>query len=215
MNNTVCCVHKGSTKNHFLYLCPDEKHGLFFQYMSNMANNGVRDRKLLNIELGRVSTGEYKNLPESGVVVVLDNIRSAHNVGSVFRTADSFRMDKVYLCGITASPPSAEIHKSALGAEYSVAWEHCQDTVALVGQLRSSGYVIVSVEQTVNSVKLDEFRRDKDRKYALVFGNEVDGVSQDVVDASDFALEIPQYGTKHSLNVSVSVGVILWNFRPL
>ena len=180
-----------------------------------MENNSVKDRKLLNIELGRVSTEEYKALPESGVVVVLDNIRSAHNVGSVFRTADSFRMDKVYLCGITASPPSAEIHKSALGAEYSVEWEHCADTLAVVTDLRDRGYIIISVEQTVNSVKLDEFRREDGRKYALIFGNEVDGVSQQVVDASDFSLEIPQYGTKHSLNVSVSVGVILWNFRPL
>lgn len=215
MNNTVCYAHKGSTKNHFLYLCPDEKNRLFFLLSRNMGNNGVRDRKLLNIELGRVSAGEYKKLPESGVVVVLDNIRSAHNVGSVFRTADSFRMDKVYLCGITAFPPSAEIHKSALGAEYSLEWEHSADTMSVIRRLRESGYVIVSVEQTVNSVKLDEFRRVDGTRYALVFGNEVDGVSQEVVDASDFALEIPQYGTKHSLNVSVSAGVILWNFRPL
>lgn len=186
-----------------------------FPIFSVVLANGMRDRKLLNIELDRVSVGEYKNLPESGVVAVLDNIRSAHNVGSVFRTADSFRLGKVYLCGITAFPPSAEIHKSALGAEYSVEWEHCADTMAVVSRLRESGYVIVSVEQTVNSVKLDKFVREKGRKYALIFGNEVDGVSQEVVDASDFALEIPQYGTKHSLNVSVSAGVVLWNFRPL
>lgn len=214
MNNTVCSGHKGSTKNHFLYLCPDEKSRLFFLSSLNMENNGIRDRKLLNIELGRVSAGEYKKLPESGVVAVLDNIRSAHNVGSIFRTADSFRMDKVYLCGITAFPPSAEIHKSALGAEYSLEWEHNADTMSVIGKLRESGYVIVSVEQTVNSVKLDEFRRVRGTRYALIFGNEVDGVSQEVVDASDFALEIPQYGTKHSLNVSVSAGVVLWNFRP-
>ncbi len=183
---------------------------LFF----NRETNKVKDRKLLNIELGRMTAQEYKDLPQSGVVVVLDNIRSAHNVGSVFRTADSFRVDKVYLCGITASPPSAQIHKSALGAEFSVEWEHCADTLQLVARLKGEGYTIVSVEQTVDSVMLDRFDRQKGVKYALIFGNEVDGVSQDVVDESDFSLEIPQFGTKHSLNVSVSAGVVLWNFRP-
>ena len=153
----------------------------------------MHNRKLLNIELGRVSAQEYKELPESGIVLVLDNIRSAHNVGSAFRTADSFKIDKVWLCGICAVPPSAEIHKSALGAEDSVAWERVGDTM--------------------EAVMLDTFVPEKGRKYAVVFGNEVAGVSQDVVDASDFALEIPQYGTKHSLNVSVSMGVVLWHFR--
>lgn len=173
----------------------------------------MHNRKLLNIELGRVSAQQYKELPESGVVLVLDNIRSAHNVGSAFRTADSFKVDKVWLCGICAVPPSAEIHKSALGAEDSVEWEHSDDTMEAVRRLKEAGYRIVSVEQTVGSVMLDSFDPQKGEKYALVFGNEVAGVSQDVVDASDFSLEIPQYGTKHSLNVSVSVGVILWHFR--
>ena len=173
----------------------------------------MHNRKLLNIELGRVSARQYKELPESGVVVVLDNIRSAHNVGSAFRTADSFKVDKIWLCGICAVPPSAEIHKSALGAEDSVEWEHSADTMEAVRRLKEDGYRIVSVEQTVSSVMLDSFAPQKGEKYALVFGNEVAGVSQDVVDASDFSLEIPQYGTKHSLNVSVSVGVILWHFR--
>ena len=173
----------------------------------------MHNRKLLNIELGRVSALQYKELPESGVVVVLDNIRSAHNVGSAFRTADSFKVDKIWLCGICAVPPSAEIHKSALGAEDSVEWEHSADTMEAVRRLKEDGYRIVSVEQTVGSVMLDSFAPQKGEKYALVFGNEVAGVSQDVVDASDFSLEIPQYGTKHSLNVSVSVGVILWHFR--
>lgn len=171
------------------------------------------NRKLLNIELGRVSAQEYRDLPESGIVLVLDNIRSAHNVGSAFRTADSFKVDKVWLCGICAVPPSAEIHKSALGAEDSVVWEHVDDTMEAVRRLRDAGYTIVSAEQTVGSVMLDAFRPERGRKYAVVFGNEVAGVSQDVVDASDFSLEIPQYGTKHSLNVSVSVGVILWHLR--
>ena len=173
----------------------------------------MQNRKLLNIELGRVSADQYKDLPESGIVVVLDNVRSAHNVGSAFRTADSFKIDKVWLCGICAVPPSAEIHKSALGAEDSVAWEHVSDTMDAIRTLKAEGYTIVSAEQTVDSVMLDEFVPEKGRKYAVVFGNEVAGVSQEVVDASDFSLEIPQFGTKHSLNVSVSVGVILWHFR--
>ena len=187
-----------------------------------------KDRKLLNIELGRVPAEKYRELPDSGIVVVLDNVRSAHNVGSVFRTSDSFKVDKVFLCGICPVPPSAEIHKSGLGAEDSVGWEHCEDTMAAVERLRNGGYTIVSVEQTVNSVKLDRFRpyatqecaagtsnEDIDpippKKYALIFGNEVDGVSQEVVDASDFSLEIPQFGMKHSLNISVSAGVVLWH----
>lgn len=173
----------------------------------------MHNRKLLNIELGRISAEEYKSLPESGVVVVLDNVRSAHNVGSAFRTADSFKADKVWLCGICAVPPSAEIHKSALGAEDSVAWEHVDNTMDAVARLKEEGYTIVSIEQTVGSVMLDAFRPEKGRRYALVFGNEVSGVCQDVVDASDFSLEVPQFGTKHSLNVSVTVGVILWHFR--
>ena len=175
----------------------------------------MANRKLLNIELGRVTADEYKKLPESGLVLVLDNIRSAHNVGSAFRTADSFKADKVLLCGICAVPPSAEIHKSALGAEDSVAWEYTEDTLQAVRRRRDEGYTIVCAEQTVGSVMLDSFRPSDDEKYALVFGNEVSGVRQDVVDEADFCLEIPQFGTKHSLNVSVSVGVILWHFRLL
>lgn len=173
----------------------------------------MQNRKLLNIELGRVSADEYKELPESGLVVVLDNIRSAHNVGSVFRTSDSFKIDKVFLCGICAVPPSAEIHKSALGAEDSVGWEHYDDTLDAVRRLKEDGYTVVCAEQTVGSVMLDGFVPEQGRKYAVVFGNEVSGVRQDVVDAADFCLEIPQFGTKHSLNVSVSAGVILWHFR--
>ena len=174
----------------------------------------MADRKLLNIELGRVTGEEYRALQPSGTVVVLDNIRSAHNVGSIFRTADAFRCSRVVLCGISAAPPSAEIHKTALGAEMSVPWTRFEDTMDAVRSLREEGYTVVSVEQTVHSVKLDSFVPEEGKKYALVFGNEVDGVRQDVVDASDFALEIPQFGTKHSLNVSVSAGVILWHFRP-
>ena len=171
----------------------------------------MKDRKLLNIELGRVTAEEYRKLPDSGIEIILDNIRSAHNVGSVFRSADSFKADKVWLCGICATPPSAEIHKSALGAEFSVEWGYEKDTLALVKRLKEEGYTVLSVEQTVNSVMLDKFKPETGRKYALVFGNEVDGVQQEVVDASDGVLEIPQYGTKHSLNISVSAGIVLWH----
>ena len=173
----------------------------------------MHNRKLLNIELGRVTAQEYRELPESGIVVVLDNIRSAHNVGSAFRTADSFKIDKLWLCGICAVPPSAEIHKSALGAEDSVAWEYVADTMDAIERLKQEGYVIVSAEQAVGSVMLDRFEPEKGGRYAVVFGNEVNGVAQDVVDASDVVVELPQFGTKHSLNVSVSIGVILWQLR--
>ncbi len=175
----------------------------------------MNNRKLLNIELGRMSVDEYRNAPESGLTVVLDNIRSAHNVGSAFRSCDSFKIDKVYLCGICAVPPSAEIHKSALGAEDSVAWEQVADTDDAVRRLREEGFTVISVEQTEQSVSLEKFKPEKGRKYALIFGNEVSGVQQSIVDASDLSLEIPQYGTKHSLNVSVSIGIVLWHFRMI
>ena len=170
----------------------------------------MKDRKLLNIELGRLSAQEYRQKSESGVVLVLDNVRSAHNTGSAFRTADAFGVDQVYLGGICPVPPSPELRKVALGAEEVVPFEHVADVPALVCRLKAQGYTVVAVEQTVHSVKLDQFRREPGRRYALVFGNEVDGVQQAVVDACDFALEIPQQGTKHSLNVSVSIGIVLW-----
>lgn len=173
----------------------------------------MKDRKLTNMELGRIKVSEYAMLPPSGIVLVLDNIRSAHNVGSAFRTSDAFKVDRIFLCGICACPPSAEIHKSALGAEESVPWEHADDTLELVGRLREAGYTIVSVEQTENALQLQDFAPEQGKRYALIFGNEVDGVQQSVVDASDLSLEIPQFGTKHSLNVSVSVGVVLWQMR--
>lgn len=171
------------------------------------------NRKLLNSELGRISAEEYRNSPGSGVAVVLDNVRSAHNVGSVFRTCDAFRADLLCLCGICAVPPSPEIRKAALGAENSVAWKHYGSAKEAISELRSRGYRIISVEQTEKSVMLGEFALEPEVKYALVFGNEVEGVSQEAVDSSDMAVEIPQYGTKHSLNVSVSAGIVLWHFR--
>ena len=167
-------------------------------------------RKLLNSELGRISIEEYKAAEKAPVALVLDSLRSQHNIGSAFRTCDAFRVSKIYLCGICAVPPTAEIHKSALGAEFSVDWEHCDDTLELVYRLRGEGWTVVSVEQAEGSVMLQDFRMEEGRRYAFVFGNEVSGVRQDVVDASDLCLEIPQYGTKHSLNVSVSIGVVLW-----
>ena len=185
-------------------------------YNFSLSLRPVSDRKLLNIELGRVRAEQYRELPPSGLVLVLDNIRSAHNVGSAFRTGDAFKVDRVYLCGICASPPSAEIHKVALGAEMSMPWEHADDTLALVRRLRAEGWTVVCAEQTEHALPLQDFRRESGRRYALVFGNEVDGVRQDVVDEADFCVEIPQSGTKHSLNVSVSVGIVLWQMlsRP-
>ncbi len=168
-------------------------------------------RKLLNSELHRMSVDEFKSAEKSSSVVILDNIRSLHNVGSVFRTCDAFRTGKIYLCGICACPPSPEIHKSALGAEFSVEWEYRENTLELVGQLKEEGYTIVSVEQAENSTSLGAFHPEEGRRYAYIFGNEVKGVSQEVVDASDICLEIPQFGTKHSLNVSVSAGIVLWS----
>ena len=173
----------------------------------------MNNRKRLNIELDRLSPEEYRATAGSGIAVVLDNVRSAHNVGSAFRSADAFKADKVVLCGICAVPPSAEIHKTALGAEDSVPWEHFDRTADAVEALRVEGYTLVSVEQTVHSVSLESFRPEPGNRYAIVFGNEVEGVGQDVVDASDLSLEIPQWGTKHSLNVSVTVGIVLWHLR--
>ena len=170
----------------------------------------MKDRKLLNTELGRLTPEAYTRT-KSGVVVVLDNVRSAHNVGSVFRSADCFKADELRLCGITPVPPSPLIRKTALGAEEVVPFVHCDDTMEAIRQLKEEGYTLVAVEQTLHSVSLETFVPEPGRRYAYVFGNEVDGVRQDVVDACDFSLEIPQFGTKHSLNVSVAAGVVLWH----
>ena len=170
-------------------------------------------RKLYNEELGRIGVEEYKNSAKAPVCVVLDNVRSGHNVGSAFRTADAFRIEKIYLCGICATPPSPEIHKTALGAEFSVAWEHCAATVDVVRRLKDEGWTLVGVEQAENSTMLQDFKPAAGGRYAFIFGNEVSGVAQEVMDLCDIALEIPQEGTKHSLNVSVSVGIVLWDAK--
>ena len=167
-------------------------------------------RKLRNDELERLSAEEFKRAHKLKITVILDNVRSQHNIGSVFRTADSFFIERIILCGICAVPPTPEIHKSALGAEFSVDWQYYKNTSEAVAALKEEGYMIISVEQAENSIMLHNFEPDPDKKYALVFGNEVKGVSQDVVDMSDSVLEIPQFGTKHSLNISVSAGAVLW-----
>ena len=168
-------------------------------------------RKLYNEELRRIGVEEYKQAQKAPVTVVLDNVRSGHNVGSAFRTCDAFRISKIVLCGICATPPSPEIHKTALGAEFSVDWEHYDDTVEAVRALKEQGWTLVGVEQAENSTMLQEFVPEDGKRYAFVFGNEVFGVEQDVMDLCDMALEIPQAGTKHSLNVSVTVGIVLWD----
>ncbi|MBO7186482.1 MAG: RNA methyltransferase [Alistipes sp.] len=173
-------------------------------------------RKLLNEELGRPTVEEYALVDKLPVVVVLDNVRSAQNVGSFFRTADAFGISHIALCGISCTPPNREIHKTALGAEMSVAWSYYPTTLECIAQLRQEGYRIVAVEQIEGSTMLDSFRAEQGTKYALVFGNEVEGVDQAVADIVDDAIEIPQVGIKHSLNVSVSAGVLMWEmFRQL
>lgn len=160
-------------------------------------------------ELGRLSVAAFKAAAKRPVCVVLDNVRSMHNIGSAFRTGDAFRIEKLYLCGITATPPHREIHKAALGATESVDWEYREDTLALVRDLTARGYAVYAVEQTENSTPLQAFG-EATQPIALVFGNEVHGVQQAVVDACRGTVEIPQEGTKHSLNVSVSIGIVLW-----
>lgn len=169
-------------------------------------------KKLSLKELNRVSVAEFKTQKKTPFVLVLDNVRSALNVGSAFRTSDAFALEKIYLCGITATPPHREILKTAIGATDAVAWEHHKDSTALVQQLRKEGYQIIGVEQADDKVLLQDFALDKNQKYALVFGNEVKGVSNEVMQLLDTCLEVPQFGTKHSLNISVCVGVVVWEF---
>lgn len=169
-------------------------------------------KKLKLEELNRPSLEEYKELPKAEVVVVLDNIRSLNNVGSAFRTGDAFLTKKIWLCGITGTPPNREIQKTALGATDSVEWEYAQNTVEVVKKLKEEGYKIVCLEQTSESVLLQDFQPLESEKYCFVFGNEVFGVEDAVIAETDICLEIPQFGTKHSLNVSVTIGIVLWDF---
>ena len=167
-------------------------------------------RKLKNAELNRLDVDSFKQAPKSPLVLVLDNVRSTHNVGSIFRTADAFRVQEIFLCGITATPPHKDIRKTALGATESVQWQYCENTIDAIQNLQSKGIIVLAVEQAEGSTNLSDFSPLPDTTYALVFGHEVKGVSQEVVSAADVVLEIPQEGTKHSLNVSVSVGLVVW-----
>ena len=173
-------------------------------------------RKLKNSELNRKNIDEFKEADKTPLIVILDSIRSLNNIGSVFRTSDAFLVEKIYLCGITATPPNKEIHKTALGATDSVNWEYSDKTITIVEKLKAENVEIISIEQAENAVMLDDFKAETNKKYAIIFGNEVKGVDQEIVSASDKVIEIPQYGTKHSLNISVSAGVVIWEmFKQL
>lgn len=169
-------------------------------------------RKLKITELNRINVDEFKEAKKLPLIVVLDEIRSLHNIGSVFRTSDAFRVESIYLCGITATPPHPELHKTALGAEFTVDWKYFKNTLDAVNKLKNDGYIVYSIEQAEGSTMLNDLKLDQTRKYAIVMGNEVKGVQQEVIDNSDGCIEIPQYGTKHSLNVSVTTGIVIWDF---
>lgn len=168
-------------------------------------------RKLKNSELQRLSVQEFIDAPKTPIIVILDNIRSLNNIGSVFRTSDAFLIEKIYLCGITATPPHKDIHKTALGSTDAVSWEYVENTIDVVKKLKDHNIKIIAIEQAEKATMLQNFKPEKNCTYAVVFGNEVKGVDQDVVNDSDLVIEIPQFGTKHSLNISVSAGVVLWD----
>lgn len=169
-------------------------------------------RKLKITELNRISAEQFKEAKKLPLIVVLDNVRSQYNVGSVFRTSDAFRVESIYLCGISATPPHQEIHKTALGAEDTVEWKYFKNTIEAIKELKEAGYFIYSIEQVEGSVMLQDLHLDNTKKYAVVLGNEVKGVQQEVVNLSDGCIEIPQFGTKHSLNVSTTAGIVIWDF---
>ena len=170
------------------------------------------NRKLKLEELNRVSIADFKQQKKDPVIVLLDNVRSLHNVGSLFRTCDAMAVEKLYLCGITAKPPHREIQKTAIGATESVNWEYIEDAIRVINSYKKEGYTIISVEQTSNSKALGNYNW-KNKKVLLIFGNEVDGVQQKIIELSDFSLEIPQWGTKHSFNITVSTGIVLWDLK--
>jgi len=168
-------------------------------------------RKLKNEELDRLDVSEFKDAKKTPIIIILDNIRSLNNIGSVFRTSDAFLIEKIYLCGITAQPPHNDIRKTALGSTETVDWAYAEHTIDVIEKLKVENVNICSIEQAENATMLNDFKPQPNEKYAFVFGNEVKGVDQNVVDASDLVIEIPQYGTKHSLNISVSCGVVIWD----
>jgi tRNA G18 (ribose-2'-O)-methylase SpoU len=169
-------------------------------------------RKLKTEELGRVGIEDFKNQEKLPLVVILDNVRSMHNIGSIFRTSDGFAIEKIYLCGITAQPPHREIEKTALGATQSVEWIYFEDVCEAINRLKKDGYTIIAIEQAENSTMLNNYQPDKSQKFALIFGNEVNGVSDEAMNKIDTCIEIPQFGTKHSFNIVVSAGIVLWDF---
>ena len=169
-------------------------------------------RKLLMEELKRKSIEEFKESKKLSVTVILDNVRSLNNIGSIFRTSDALRVEKIIICGISATPPNAEIHKTALGAENSVEWEYFQNTCDAIKQLKQDGYLVYALEQTTNSIDLREFNPNDNKKHGFIMGNELKGVSQDAINACDGAIEIPQFGTKHSFNVAITTGIVLWDY---
>lgn len=172
----------------------------------------MRKLNIEEIQENRISTEEFKKAEKLPLVVVLDNVRSLYNVGSVFRTSDAYRIEKIMLCGVTATPPNNEIHKTALGAEFSVEWKFFKETTNAIDQLKSEGYKLMAIEQAEGSISLTDFSTEKNQKYAVILGNEVKGVQDEVIDLCDACLELPQFGTKHSLNVSVTAGIVIWKF---
>ena len=168
-------------------------------------------KKLANEALNRISKEEFKEAEKTPIIIILDDIRSLHNIGSVFRTSDAFLIEKIYLCGITAIPPNKEIHKTALGATDTVTWEYAKDVIEVIEKLKAEKVAIYSIEQVENSIMLNDFQPENNKKYALIFGNEVKGVQQEAINLSDGVIEIPQLGSKHSLNISVSAGIVIWD----
>ena len=169
-------------------------------------------RKLTNEELNRISRDEFRQKEKTPLIIILDNVRSMNNIGSIFRTADAFLLEAIFLCGITAQPPHREIEKTALGATSTVAWKYFSRTIEAIKQLKNGGYEILSVEQTDSGIPLNKFSPSPEKKYALIFGHELNGISEEIIQASDFSLEVPQYGTKHSLNIAVCAGIAVWDF---
>ena len=168
-------------------------------------------KKLANEELNRISKEEFKSAKKTPIIIILDDIRSLHNIGSVFRSSDAFLVEKIYLCGITAVPPNKEIHKTALGATETVTWEHAENVLEVIEKLKKENVAVYAIEQTENSIMLNDFQPELNKKYALIFGNEVKGVNQKAINISDGVIEIPQLGSKHSLNISVTAGIVIWD----
>ena len=190
---------------------PDDSFFEAIDFTFGLSEKDMQHRKLKNSELDRISPDVFKASKKTPLIIILDNIRSLNNIGSVFRTADAFLIEKIYLCGITATPPHKDIQKTALGATDSVAWEYVENTLSLTRKLKDEGVFIAAIEQAESATLLQSFSVRKDLKYAIIFGNEVKGVQQEVVSESNAVIEIPQYGTKHSLNISVSAGVVAWD----